>query len=62
MQIILDFPAPIAEALAAAMCRSGGDVADLVVEAVRSSPLVQQALVDSYPQPLRAFLQETSRV
>lgn len=49
MQIVLDFPKPIAEALQRAASRSGDEVIDLVVEAIRSSDLVQRALADSYP-------------
>lgn len=52
MRIVLDLPAPIAQALQHAAQAGGGDVLDLVIEAVRSSELVQNALADHYPPAL----------
>ncbi|MCC8364498.1 hypothetical protein LK996_15610 [Lysobacter sp. A6] len=49
MKIVLEFPKPIADALQAAARQSGDEVIDIVVEAIRSSELVQRALADSYP-------------
>lgn len=50
MQIIIELPRVVADALQRVADRSGDEVIDLVVEAVRSSPMVQRALAQSYPR------------
>ena len=63
MKIVLEFPKPIADALQVVADRSGDEVIDLVVEAVRSSELVQRALADSYPaRLLQSLRMENVRV
>lgn len=50
MQIIIELPRIVADALQQVADRSGDEVIDIVVEAVRSSPMVQRALSASYPR------------
>lgn len=57
MHIELDIPRPIADALQAVADRGSITVMDVIVEVVRSSDVMQQALRRAYPSDLTTFLQ-----
>lgn len=56
MHIEFDIPRPIADALQAVADRGSITVIDVIVEAVRSSDVMQHALRQAYPAGLTTFL------
>lgn len=58
MKLMIDIPAPIAEALAAMAQRSGLELCDLAVEALRQAPFTRDAITSTYPPSLAAILEE----
>lgn len=56
MKLMIDIPTPIAEALAAMAQRSGLELRDLAVEALRQAPFTRDAIANAYPPSLAAIL------